>query len=769
MFIHRTWEYQPHAFDESLLAWALPGGPLPPELVAVLLNRGFNSEVKAAGFLSPEHYHPTNPSELPGLSSAVSLMIEALQQSARILVWGDSDVDGQTATVLLVEMLAKQGCVVSFHIPSTRQLTASTINVQLNHYRPELLIMCDTGTRAVDAFQAARTTGTNTLIFDHHQPSEQLPPVDALVNPALLPNATHPLITLSAAGVTYLVAQEYLTLSGYIGQPDNLLELAALALIADAVEQVQDTRYLIQLGLSAMRRSTRPAIQLLCSHLQINQARLTAQDVAFKIVPVLNALGRLENPEKALELLIAKNQAEAEQLVLQGIGHNRRRQALARQTIASIEEEITENPSLLEWDALVFNSPNWDRSVLSSVASQLTNTYQKPVALLISPEDQIASGSIRSVAGYHVTRALDQIGDILLSYGGHPLAGGVSIAPENVPMFRRLFSQAIADTREPTASAGLAIEYVLPFERLTLDFAHQVQRLAPFGNGNPNPIFVSRNLSLLRSAKIGANNQHRRLTIQDEQGQQQRVFWWNNEDLSELQGRFDLAYQIEVTSYEGEESLQLTLMDFRQIESSTAEIYSGPEIIDCRSHTNPLALIEQLQIQEHNIQVWAEGFPSAKSPGKPFSQLLPAHALLVVTAPSSQQQLIAGIEKIRPRRLYLLAAYPPIRDMAHYLVVLQQLCEKVIEKHQGQTTIEQLTERLAQPEHLLRLALAYLQETQSYAAQIGRKNITLTRSEKTTSETESAAAIYQKLQQLWDEVAAYRRYLQQAPVEHIME
>ncbi|GIK63408.1 MAG: hypothetical protein BroJett018_12020 [Chloroflexota bacterium] len=759
----KEWRYSrdftmPPSLD---LHWELPGGPLPTELMILLIERGVRTAESATAFLSVEHYTPALPSDLPHLDKAVEYIKKLVNQGNKcILVWGDFDVDGQTATALWVEGLRRLGLSVEYHIPS-RQTDSHGVQPHrlkqlIQATKPDLLLICDTGSTANDAVDYANTQGVPVIIADHHELLPDLPKAHALVNVHHLPREDHPLCTLSGVGVSYMVLKALYDALGRGSEASRFLDLVALGLVADVVPLIRDTRYLLQLGLRAAHQTQRVGLLALCEQLQLLPATLTSTDIGFRIAPPLNALGRLDDARKSVELLTTTDRTTAQILAAQADGFNRQRRNLTRQTLEAAQEQIQTDPSLLEWEVLVLSHPNWHSGVIGIVASQLAEQYHKPVALLVSADEGIIRGSVRGAPGYSVGEALTRISDILENYGGHEGAGGLGIQAERLPMLRRRLSQAFATTKQNAPPPSLLIEGQLDLEQLTLDFGYQLQRLAPFGEGNPIPNFCSRDLALVSAAKLGADSQHRRLTIENRAGYRQTVLWWNSAELPLPEGRFDLAYTLDVTTYKGERQLQIVLEDWVQIEAPALSLRLPPEILDCRTGS-PAEVLAQVRASDPDAQIWAEGFPKAQSLGLPLSELLPAETLVILTAPPTPERLAEAMEKVHPRRVYWVAAPPPLMTLTDYLGLLGKLAEVIVTQQDGQASVSQFVERLGQSPTVIRLGFEYLAASGTFGVQIGsRGKITLTASSYPSNDKMS---LYERLEQAWNESVAYRNYL----------
>ncbi len=754
--------------------WILPDGTLPQELQHILMQRGIKDAKSASAFLSPEYYHPASPYELPDIEKAVDILSGLIAQGdAKVLIWGDFDVDGQTSTSILLEGLQDFGLLVDFHIPNrlrdSHGVQLESLKDLIERYQPDLLLVCDTGSADIESISYAKSRNIAVIIADHHELPEELPPADALINPLLIDDPAHPFRTLSGVGVSFILLQALYEFHGRRDDVYHFLDLVALGLVADVVELVNDTRYLVQLGIEQLRQTERVGLIALCQNLYLNPQYITSRDIAFKIAPALNAFGRLDSAAKSVELLTTTDAVNAQMLSAHAITLNKQRRNLTDQTFMAAQEMIENDTTLLNWEALVLSSPNWHGGIIGIVAARLAETYHRPVAMLVTDEDGNARGSLRSIEGYHVGNALARLDDILVTYGGHAGADGLSILEDNLPLLRRRLSQAFIDTREEVAPPAVNIDVILPLPQLTLDFGFQLQRLEPFGAGNPQPVFASQDLSLASVAKVDQKGQHRRLTVQDHDSNRQTIYWWRSANLALPDGRFDVAYTIEVSTYKDDPQLQLSLTDWQQREAPPVDPIEMAELVDFRDQSSYPNILEAIQQQSGKSVIWAEGFAKSESPGLPLSELTPSESLIVYTIPASLDNLKAAIEVVKPSRVFILAKQPSIQTLADFYKTLNGLVKSIIEQQNGKTTLIQLAERLATTEMLIRIGLETLSSTGIIEIIISpRGNVTLTRLDNRESSSPDEN-LSNKLKHHWEEFEAFRRYFRRAPIDQLLE
>ena len=446
-------------------------------LVALALaRRGYVDPAAARAFLDPAYYPAVSPYELPGMEKAMERLRAALDKREHILVWGDFDVDGQTATTLLVSTLRELGGRVSYHIP-VRAQESHGVNLPVLQSLlevddpPTVVLTCDTGISAQPAVEYAIGRHVDMIITDHHelprplagdadikgQPVGELarvavvPPAYAVVTPRLLP-AGHSLASLPGVGVAYKLAQALYQEAGNPAGVEQHLDLAALGIVADVALLTGEARYLLQRGLERLRRPQRVGLLAIYERAGLSAERMTEEQIGFVLAPRLNALGRLGDANPAVELLSTQDVGRARLLALQLEGLNSRRQLLTSQVLRAALAQIEQDPSLNEMEALVLAHPAWPAGVIGIVASRLVELLGKPCALVAIPPGEAGRGSARSVEGIDISAAIATQSRLLNGFGGHVMAAGFSIPEENITLFRAGLSQAVAEQRVALAS-----------------------------------------------------------------------------------------------------------------------------------------------------------------------------------------------------------------------------------------------------------------------------------------------------------------------------
>ncbi len=698
------------------MRWIEPPPPLAnpltdlhPLVSQTLLQRGIRTPAAARAFLDPAAFSPSPAGELPGLVGIADRLVAAVRQGEPICVWGDFDVDGQTSTTILYSTLLALGADVVYHIP-VRAQESHGVNLprltEIIRDGARLILTCDTGIGAVEAVDYARSRGVEMLISDHHDLPEKLPQAP-ITNPKLLP-VSHPLATLSGAGVAYKLAEELLTrFPPSALSPSDLLDLVALGLVADLALLTGDARYLVQRGLEALRRTRRLGIKTMFELAELNPDHLTEEHIGFNLGPRLNALGRLGDANPAVELLTTSDPARARLLAVQLEGLNAQRQLLTDQVTRAAEAQLRADPSLLSFPVLVLAHPAWPGGVVGIAASRLVERYCRPTILLCTPLDEPARGSARSVEGVNITAAIAAQKDLLLGFGGHPMAAGLSLEADRIPEFRKRLAKTIekmggAAEREPT----LQVNAWLDLAEADLGLAETLEQLAPFGPGNEKLVLASRGQDLRATTAIGRNKEHLKLEVADETGSVQTVLWWNGAGETPPGGKFDLAYTVRPSDWRGVRQAQLEFVDFRLVEAKPIEVKEPRlEVVDYRQAEDGLALLKSLPA---DTLVWVEGEDKKIVAGVDRDGLVPSPTLAVWTAPPALEVFTAAIERVCPQKLILFAVPPSSDDARSFLERLTGLVKFALNRRGGRANFAGLAAATAQGESAVRLGLEWL-------------------------------------------------------------
>lgn len=778
-------------------------------MAQTLLRRGFTLPEDAWAFLDPDRYTPASPSELPGLEQAAWRLEAAIRSGEGILVWGDFDVDGQTATALLVSALHDLGAKVGYHIP-VRAVESHGMNLDaLRSFLGQgveevdlstsasggtipisLVLTCDTGINAHEAVAYAQERGVDVVITDHHELPPELPPAYAVVNPKMLPEG-HKLRGLPGVGVAYKLAEELYIRASRELEIEQYHDLAALGIVADVAPVTGESRYLLQRGLAQLRKPKRAGLQAIYERAELDPTWLTEEHVGFALAPRLNALGRLSDANPAVELFTTQDMGKARLLALQLEGLNSHRQLLTNQVLKGAFAQIEKDRSLLEGPVLVLAHPAWEAGVIGIVASRLVEIYRKPAILIAAPKDGIGRGSARSVEDamgsclVDITQAIASQAKLLLGYGGHAMAAGFSIPVEKIPEFRRGLALAVAQMVEEQMKEGripstptLAIDAYLDWGEISMDLALDLERLAPFGSGNPALVLASRNMRLTGYSTVGREKEHLLLTVENESGLARRVIWWNGSDYQETdalpQESFDLAYTLRASTFRGQRDLQLEWLDSRPPESGIIQVKASVEVMDYRRQAYPLAVLQRLAQDPllDPLQVWAEGKKEAdfhfdEVAWRTRYDLTPCKTLVIWTAPPGRAELMKAMEISRPEKVALFGIDPGNHEPQAFVERLAGMVKYAVSKYEGRMRMANVAAALAQREATIRKGLEWLEAKGEISIQIeggGRGSLEeeIVINVGGSLDADRSGKVLEELKALLEETRAFRAWFRRA-------
>ena len=754
-----------HWIEPSLNQNPPPLPDLHPLVGQTLNKRGFTDPASARGFLDPQAYNPAPPGDLPGLSAAVERLIRSIRAGDPICVWGDFDVDGQTSTTVLVQSLQAVGANVSYHIP-VREYESHGVNIE-NLARviaqgAKLVLTCDTGISSNEAVEYARSRGVDMIITDHHDLPGELPKAVAVIDPKMLP-AGHPLSTLAGVGVAYKLAEELIArLRPADFKIGSLLDLVALGLVADLAVLRGDARYLVQKGLEQLRGTERLGLKTMLELAELTSAHLTEEHIGFGLGPRMNALGRLGDANPMVELLTSSDPIRVRVLATRLEGLNAQRKLLCDQVYQAAEAQLRANPELLTQPVIVLAHPLWPGGIVGIVASRIVERYHKPAILLTAPEGQPVRGSARSIEGLNITAAIAAQKDLLLGFGGHPMAAGLSLEPDKLPEFRRKLARSVQAMLGDTLQREglLEIDSWLDLPAANLELAGQLESLAPFGPGNIKLTLATRSLTLKSSTKLGKNKEHLKLTVMDEQGNTQQVLWWDGGSEELPAGKFDLAYSLRASDWRGAPQAQLEFVDLRAIETEKFAIREKKlEILDFRGRANPLELLK-IEAQAPDVICWAEAEEKKRVNGLDRAELAPSKTLIIWSTPPSRAELLIALEKVRPEKVVVFAIDPGADEPRALLKRLAGLLKYTLLKKAGRTSLAELAAATAQKETAARLGLECLSKQGQITMEIQRDGgLTLTAGGR--PDKERAAVAFAQLAAALDESKAYRRHFRE--------
>lgn len=560
--ILRKWEVRP-LDKERAAAFAQTYGV--PFFLAMLMNiRGLDDAAHLREFLG-EGEPLSDPFLLKDMDKAAARITHAVDNMEKIAVYGDYDADGVTSTAMLYSYLETRGADVIFYIPQ-REGEGYGMNMGAVEYLKEqgvsLIVTVDNGISSVQEVARANELGIDVVVTDHHRPQEILPDAVAVVD-AYRPDDTSPYKHFSGVGIAFKLL---MALEDGAGDVEDLLEaysdLAAIGTIGDIVPLTGENRTLIRAGLERLSQSDRPGVQALLENAGIAGKALTSTNVAFTLVPRINATGRMGAPERAVRLLISGYEEEAEVLSEEICADNEERRRVEAEIAEAAFADI-EAKEYMKDRVVVVDGENWHHGVIGIVASRVTERCGKP-CMIISRGETEAKGSGRSIEGFSLFEAICACGDLLIKFGGHPMAAGITLKPENIEAFRKRINQYAAEHFPQMPTQTVTLDCKLNPAALSVSMAQSLTQLEPFGNGNPQPVFGLFNMELSNVTPVGGGG-HLRLTL-EKNGAVITAMRFNTkpEELPyHIGDKIDLAVQLEAREFRGQPSLTVIVRDMK--------------------------------------------------------------------------------------------------------------------------------------------------------------------------------------------------------------
>ena len=535
----------------------------PKGLRQLLYNRQIYETSQAELFLN-QSGSLYSPSLLLNIDKVIQRIKKAISENELIAVYGDYDVDGITATTILLQALQKIGAKTIAYIPDRFQegygLNSGAVE-SLQQEGVKLIFTVDCGIRSVEEVQIGNQLGLDFIISDHHEPGYNLPPAFAVINPKQAGDL-YPEKNLAGVGIAYKIIEALAEDSPEWGLvPEEYLDLVAVGTISDIVPLIGENRCLVKSGLEKLQNTKRIGLRSLASVAGIsNLNTISARDVGFTIGPRLNAAGRLESARQAFDLLIASDHQKVINLAQKLDDLNRKRQRLITSLEQIAEEETQKNPI----DHLIFAvSAKFHQGVVGLVASRLSDTYYLP-AIVGQQKDDVTVASCRSIPEFHITDALSKCADLFEKYGGHHMAAGFTIKNENIPeLVTRLQEITEKELGSQQLQPVMHADMELHLRQLPEDILEGISKIEPTGQENPDVVFISRNVTVLNFRKVGGDKQHLSLTVSDN-GRSYRAIAFKLGYMADLlTKKVDILYSVKANFYNGKTSTQLHVYDIK--------------------------------------------------------------------------------------------------------------------------------------------------------------------------------------------------------------
>jgi len=504
------------------------------------------------------------------MDKAVNKILKTINNHERILIYGDYDVDGITSVAMLFSILKNFTTNLYYYIPNRFQegygLNEEAIDIAFKN-NIKLIITVDCGISSISEIEKANKYGINVIVTDHHQPQKDLPPAIAIINPKC--DANYPFKELAGVGVSFKVAQALYEKLGK--SQDNLwslLDYVALGSIADSVPFIDENRILIKHGLKALNQTKKEGLKALIIESGVNYGDISTKEVNFALAPRINAAGRLDDSKFALELLLTNSEYKATFLSRKLSEINKHRQEIGDNILKEAREfasiQVKEEGNKI----LILASENWNQGVIGIIASRLVDEFNRPT-IIISKKDGIAKGSGRSIKGFHLYNLLESCQDILINFGGHELAAGITLESNKIPEFKSRLNEISQDfIKEDDLKPELKIDAQILLSNINFGLVKDINILEPFGIGNPQPVFCSYKNIISNWKLVGGKREHLKISVKEENrtldGIGFKLSRIGNQIFSEHKV-VDLAFNIELNKWNGTENLQLNIKDIKTI------------------------------------------------------------------------------------------------------------------------------------------------------------------------------------------------------------
>lgn len=551
---------------------------VPERLMELLIERGIDTPKKIEQYLHPCKEDLYDPMLMEGMDKAVAVIRDAIEKDEKITIFGDYDVDGVTATAILMTYLRKRGAKVGFYIPDRHGegYGLNTAAVEQIAQDSQLLITVDCGITCPAEVARARELGMRVIVTDHHQLGPQLPECEAVLDPLM---GDYPFRKLCGAGVAFKLVQAM----GGMEAIEPLWELAALATIADIVPLIDENRVIVTYGLKAMAETKRPGLIALMKSAGVEMAHVTASDVAFRMAPRINAGGRLALASRGVELLTTRRMDMAEEIAEELNQDNVKRRELEMEIYNQADAKVQAEIDFQRERAIVVSGEGWNPGVIGLAASRLVEKYKWP-SILLAQDGDVCVGSARSIPGVNIHQALSSCRDLFVRFGGHAQAAGLTIENKNVPEFKRRLSLAIEQQADPNAFIPTE-EYDLELElsEMTEELVEAFSSMQPTGFGNPAPLFCVRGVHTTDVRTIGRDGAHLRLQLAQGSDMRSAIGFRMGERASNIPEVIEAVLSLSINVWQDRRSVQCEL---KQIQ---AYMPGKAFVAECQRHNGEIS------------------------------------------------------------------------------------------------------------------------------------------------------------------------------------
>ena len=578
--MHFKWKYDPPTPEETQQAKELGEKiNMSPILSNLLIKRGITTESAAKRFFRPQLADLINPFLMKDMDIAVDRLNDAMGRKERILVYGDYDVDGCTAVALVYKFLQQFYSNIDYYIPDRYDEGYGISKKGIKYAQDtdvKLIIILDCGIKAIDMITYAKSIGIDFIICDHHVPDETLPPAEAILNPKRADD-TYPFKQLCGCGVGFKFMQAFAKNNGIpFSQLIPLLDFCAVSIAADIVPVTDENRILAYHGLKQLNQNPSIGLKAIIDICGLNGREITMSEIIFKIGPRINASGRMENGKESVDLLVEKDFSEALNKAHHINEYNEQRKDIDKQMTEEANQIVSKLESQKHHSSIVLYDENWKKGIIGIVASRLTEIYFRPTVVLTRDGD-LATGSARSVMGFDVYAAIKSCRDLLLNFGGHTYAAGLTLRWDDIPEFRKRFQHYVEEHIQPEQTeAFINIDAEIDFKDITKRLHNDLKRFSPFGPCNQKPIFYTKAVYDYGTSKVvGRSQEHIKLELVDSKSGTvvNGIAFGQSASARYIKSKcsFDIAYTIEENIFKHNQ-VQLQIEDIQPTEGEWTDL-----------------------------------------------------------------------------------------------------------------------------------------------------------------------------------------------------
>ncbi len=547
-----------------------------PITAQIFVSRGFSEQEKIHSYLYAKLPDLIDPKTFLDMTKAVQRITKAIKDEEGILIYGDNDVDGMTGTALLAEFLQRIGAKVEYYVPNHTSQRYELFVDALDFAKEKgcsLMITVDCGVTASRQIQKVIAENIDVIVTDHHEPTDKLPNCIATLNPKLI-NQTYPNRDLTGVGVAFKLAH---ALTNYLVSHKQIpakkidlkvyLDLVALGTIADMGALLEENRILVRYGLTQLRKTKRMGLLKLFQICGVERSEISTIDIASKIAPRMNSLGRVADPRKGVELLMVRDEKKAEQLAKELDLFNSERQKIEQIVSTDVEEMLAQQPNILNDKAIVLSSEKWHSGVIPIISARIAKQYNRPTIIIAVDPQGVGKGSIRTIREFPLLPVLKKSADLFLNYGGHDFAAGLTIKEQDIDQFKKRFIHAAnSSLKDNDILTKLYIDAYADFKELSYDFLASLELFEPYGNENMQPIFYCEATQAWAPKVIGGS--HLKLYLEQGDRMLEGIGFGMAERRNEIRKKnlkLRIAYTPQINRFHNKSSIQLLIRDFQVI------------------------------------------------------------------------------------------------------------------------------------------------------------------------------------------------------------